>query len=204
MCEAYRRCVETGGDVTGLSIMATDLTLKRLQVLKDTLPALTRVAVLWNPDTPPHIKAIEQLRSLAPSLGIALSLVQARQIKDLSRAVSAARRAHAHAMYVLEDAVFVSHRKTLNDLVNQARLPAIFAQARVVEEGGFMSYGPNFPDLYRRSAGYVDKILKGAKPSDLPIEQPAKFELAVNLKTAQALGITIPESILLRADEVIS
>jgi putative tryptophan/tyrosine transport system substrate-binding protein len=125
-----------GGNVTGLSLMATDLTSKRLQVRKDTVPSLTQVAILWNPDMPPHIEAIEQLRSLAPSLGVDLSLVQARRTADLGLGVSDARRAHAQALYVLEDAVFVIHRKTLNGLVEQARLPAIFAQARVVEEGG--------------------------------------------------------------------
>jgi putative tryptophan/tyrosine transport system substrate-binding protein len=192
-----------GENVTGLSIMATDLIGKRLQVLKETLPRLTRVGVLWNPDTQYSPKVVEELRSVAPSLEIQLSFATARAPEEFGSAFSAFRREHAQALYVLEDSVFFVHRTTLNKLTSQARLPAIFAQARVVEEGGLISYGPNFADLFHRAAGYVDKILKGAKPGDLPIEQPTKFELAVNLKTAGTLGITIPESILLRADEAV-
>ena len=113
------------------------------------------------------------------------------------------RRAHAQAVYVIEDGVFVAHRAAILELAANARLPAIFAQARVVEEGGLISYGPSWVDLYRQSAGYVDKILKGAKPADLPVQQPNRYQLTVNLRTARALGVTIPESVLLRADEVI-
>jgi len=192
-----------GGNVTGLSIMATDLTAKRLQLLKETIPRLTRVAVLWNPDTPPHTKAIQELKAVAPSLAIELTFVSARRPEEFGPAFSAVSRAHAQALYVIEDSFFFLYRTTLLKLAFKAKLPAIFAQRQVVEEGGLMSYGANFSDLFRRSAGYVDKILKGAKPWDLPVEQPTKFELVVNLKTARALGITIPESILLRADEVI-
>ena len=126
-----------------------------------------------------------------------------RTPEEFGPAFSAVSRAHAQALYVIEDAFFFTHRTTLLKLASKARLPAIYGEREFADEGGLMSYGPNFGDLFRRSAGYVDKILKGAKPGDLPIEQPTKFELVVNLKTAKALGITIPESILLRADEVI-
>ena len=192
-----------GGNITGLSIMATDLGGKRLQLLKDLGPRLARVAVLGDPDSTFTPKVSEELKAVAPSLSIELSFVSARTPKEFGPAFSTISRAHVQALYVIEDSVFFTHRATLSKLTSEARVPAIFAQARVVEEGGLMSYGPDFSDLFRRSAGYVDKILKGAKPGDLPIEQPTKYELTVNVKTAKALGITIPESILLRADEVI-
>jgi len=192
-----------GGNITGLSIMATDLGGKRLQLLKDLVPHLARVAVLTNPDSTFTPKVSDELKAVAPSLAIELSFVGVRTPEGFGPAFTIIRRAHAQALYVIEDSFFFTHRTTLSKLTSEARLPAIFAQARVVEEGGLMSYGPDFSDLFRRSAGYVDKILKGAKPGDLPIEQPIKYELTVNLKTAKALGITIPESILQRADEVI-
>ena len=192
-----------GGNVTGLSLMVADLSAKRLQLLKETIPRLTRVAVLWNPATPYHPKVIEELKAVAPSLSIELSFVGARTPEEFGPAFSAVSRAHAQALYVLDDAFFVIHRMTLLKLASKARLPVIYGQRNFPDAGALMSYGPNIEDLFRRSAGYVDKILKGAKPGDLPIEQPTKFELVVNLKTAKALGLTIPESILLRADEVI-
>jgi putative ABC transport system substrate-binding protein len=198
-----RSLAHPGGNVTGLSVMLAELSAKRLQLLKEAIPHLTRVAVLWNPDTPWHPKAIEELKAAAPSLSMDLSFVGARTSEEFAPAFSAMRRARAQALYVSGDAFFFAHRLTLLKLASKARLPAIFTQRQVVEEGGLMSYGPNLGDGFRRSAEYVDKILKGAKPGDLPIEQPTKFELVVNLKAAKALGITIPESILLRADEVI-
>jgi len=192
-----------GGNVTGLSVMLAELSAKRLQLLKEAIPRLTRVAVLWNPAQAWHPKVIDDLKGVAPSLSIELDFVSARTPEEFGPAFSAVNRAHAQALYVVGDAFFFAHRMTLVKLASKYRLPAIFAQRQVVEEGGLMCYGPNLGDLYRRSAEYVDKILKGAKPGDLPIEQPTQFELVVNLKTAKALGITIPESILLRADEVI-
>jgi len=192
-----------GGNITGFSNMASDIVGKRLQLLKDTFPGLARVAVLWNPDTPPHANILQEIKSLAAPQSLEPIIVGARTSQDLALAISAFKRSKAQAFYVLEDAIFFDNRATLNKLAAHARLPAMFAQRRVVEEGGLMSYGPDFLDLFHRSAGYVDKILKGANPGDLPVEQPTKFELVVNLKTAKALGITIPESILLRADEVI-
>ena len=192
-----------GGNVTGLSLMTIELSAKRLQLLKEAVPRATRVAVLWNPDTLWHAKAVQDLKTVAPSLSIELSAVGARTPEELSAAFSAVSRAHAQALYVLDDPQFMAHRMTLVELASKGRLPTIYGLRQFVDEGGLMSYGANLRDLYRRSAGYVDKILKGAKPGDLPIEQPTKFELVVNLKTARALGLTIPESILLQADEVI-
>ena len=192
-----------GGNVTGLSMMTTDLSAKRLQLLKEAIPRLTRVAVLWNPDTPYHPKAIEEIKAVAPSLSIKLSFVGARTSEEFGPAFSAASRARAQALYVIIDPHFFNHRMTLLALASKARLPVIYGEKNFAEAGALMSYGPNFGDMFRQSAGYVDRILKGAKPGDLPIEQPTKFELVVNLKTAKVLGITIPQSILLRADEVI-
>jgi putative ABC transport system substrate-binding protein len=192
-----------GGNITGLSMMTNELTAKRLQLLKDAIPRLTRVAVLGNPDAPYHPKAVEDLKAVAPSLAIELSFVEARTPEEFSRAVSDVSRAHAQALYVIDDALFFTHRTRLLKLVSKARLPAINAPREFADEGGLMSYGTNIGELWRRAAAYVDKILKGAKPGDLPIEQPTKFEFVVNLKTARAIGITIPESVLARADEVI-
>ena len=192
-----------GGNVTGLSMMMTDLSAKQLQLLKETIPRLTRVAVLWNPSTPWHTKVVEDLKAVAPSLSIELSFVGARTPAEFGPAFSAASRAHVQALYVINEAFFFNHRTTLLKLASKARLPAIYGERQFPDEGGLISYGTNFHDMFRRSAGYVGKILKGAKPGDLPVEQPTKFELVVNLKTAKALGITIPQSILVRADEVI-
>jgi ABC-type uncharacterized transport system substrate-binding protein len=192
-----------GGNVTGLSMMTTDLNAKRLQLLKEAIPSVARVAVLWNPDHPFHSKVLEDLKVIAPSLSIELSFVGVRTPEQFGPAFSDVSRAHAQALYVIEDPFFFAHRMTLFKLTSKARLPTIHELRRFSDEGALLSYGPNFSDLMRRSAGYVDKILRGAKPGDLPIEQPTKFELVVNLKTAKALGLTIPQSILLRADEVI-
>ena len=192
-----------GGNVTGLSLMTTDLTAKRLQLLKETIPRLIRVAVLWNPGTPYHLKAVEDLKAVAPSLSLELKFVSAQKPDEFRSALSAVSRASAQALYVLDDPLYFAHRMTLLKLASQTRLPVVYGERGFVDEGGLMSYGTNLGNLTRRSAGYVDKILKGAKPGDLPIEQPTKFDLVVNLKTAKALGLTIPQSILQRADEVI-
>jgi putative ABC transport system substrate-binding protein len=192
-----------GGNITGLSTMVVELSAKRLQLLKEAIPRVARVAVLWNPDTSFHTKVVQDLKAAAPSLSIELNFVAARTPEEFGPAFSAVSRARAQALYVIEDSFFVNRRAMLIKLASKARLPAIYGFRLYVDDGGLMSYGANFADHLRRSAGYVDKILKGAKPGDLPIEQPTKFELVVNLKTARALGLTIPESILLRADEVI-
>ena len=192
-----------GGNVTGLSAMTTDLTARRLQLLKEVMPRLTKVAVLSNPDAPYSPRVIEELKAAAPTLSLELSFEAARMPTQLAPAFSAFTRAHTQAVYVIADAFLSVHRTTLIELSFKARLPVMSSNNDLTEAGGLLFYGPNFRELYRRSARYVDKILKGAKPGDLPIEQPSKFELVVNMKTAKALGIKIPESILLRADEVI-
>ena len=191
------------GNITGLSVLAAELSAKRLEMLKETIPRLTRVAVLWNPDTRWHAKAVEELKAAAPSLAIDLSFVSARTPEDFGPALSAVRRAHAQALYVLSAALFGIHRRTLIELTSKARLPDIYAERHYTDEGGLMSYGANFADTWRRSAGYVDQLLKGAKPGNLPIQQATTFELVVNLKTAHAIGIAIPEAILARADDLI-
>jgi len=188
-----------GGNITGLSLMTSDLSAKRLQLLKEAIPRLTRVAVLWNPDTPYSRKVNDELKAAAPALSIELSFVSAHTPEEFSPAFSAISRAHSQALYVVEGSFFFAHRTMLLKLASEARLPVIYGEKNF----GVLSYGANWDDLMRRSAEYVAKILKGVKPADLPIEQPTKFELVVNLKTAKALGLTIPESILLRADEVI-
>jgi putative ABC transport system substrate-binding protein len=192
-----------GGNVTGLTIMTADLSAKRLQLLKETLPQVTRVAVLWNPEAPYHPKVIEELKAAAPALSIKLSFAGVRTPDQFAPALSTVIRAHVQVLYVVEDAFFSTQANTLVGLASQARLPVIYPSREYASKGALMFYGPNLTDQCRRAAGYVDKILKGAKPSDLPIEQPTQFELVVNLKTAKALGLTIPQSILLRADEVI-
>jgi len=192
-----------GGNITGQSLMLDELIKKRLQLLKELVPRATKVTVLWNPDTPFHVKAVEDLKAAAPSLSIDLKFVGVRMLEEIDPAFSAASRAHAEALYIIGDAFFFANRLTLVKLASKARLPVIYGTREFSNDGGLMSYGPNFGDVFRRSAWYVAKILKGAKPADLPIEQPTKFELVVNLKAAKALGIAIPESILLQADEVI-
>jgi putative ABC transport system substrate-binding protein len=158
---------------------------------------------MWNPEAPLYTSMVEDLKAAALSLSIELSFVEARMPEEIGPAFSAVSRANAQALYILESAVFYTNRMTLATLALKARLPAMYGTRRFPEEGGLMSYGVDYTERLRRSAVYVDKILKGAKPGDLPIEQPTKFELVVNLKTAKALGITIPQSILVRADEVI-
>jgi len=192
-----------GGNLTGHTMLAVELGGKRLQLLKELAPRMTRVAVLWNPDTPFHLNAIEDLKAAAPALSLKLSFVGARTSDEFGPAFSEISGTRAQGLYVMDDSTFTVNRKTLVNLVSKARLPASYSEKILVHEGGLMSYGPNLGDLYRRSARYLHKILNGVKPADLPIEQPTKFELAVNLKTAKALGITIPESILLQADVVV-
>jgi putative tryptophan/tyrosine transport system substrate-binding protein len=194
-----------GGTITGLSSMSPELSAKRLQLLRNALPRLKRVAVVSSPGslTLNGAKMIEDLKAAALSMSLDLKFVNARTTQEFGPAFSAANETHAQAVYLFESALFYSERITLARLALQSRLPAIYGTRAFAEEGGLMSYGVNYPDQLRRAADYVDKILKGAKPGDLPIAQPTSFELVVNLKTAKMLGITIPESIVLRADEVI-
>jgi ABC-type uncharacterized transport system substrate-binding protein len=193
-----------GGNVTGLSYgVDQEIFGKQLALLKEAVPKVRRVAVLWNPDVPILALAIKEVKVAARSLGLQLQLVEARGPDDFDSAFAAMTKERVGALLVVTDPVFSTNRARLIDLAAKNRLPAAYTNRLPVEAGGLMSYGPNFPDLWRRGAGYVDKILKGAKPADLPVEQPAKFELVVNLKTAKALGLTIPPSLLPRADQVI-
>ena len=192
-----------GGNITGNTIMSPELSAKRLQLLKQAVPQATRIAVLWNPDSPYSQKLIEELKAAAPSLSIELKFIGTRTPEEIGPGFLSVSRVHAQALYVIEDPLFDAHRTRVLKLASKARLPVSYWARPWPKEGGLMSYGPTYTDLFRGLAGYVDKILKGAKPGDLPVEQPTKFELVVNLKTAKTLEITIPESILLRADEVI-
>jgi putative ABC transport system substrate-binding protein len=195
-----------GGNITGLSVLAPEMAGKSLELLKQALPGVSRVAVLWDPGAFPESTTKEmrkEVEGAAQALGVQLQFIQARGPGDFDRAFSEMTRARAGALTVLGGSMFVSERGRLVGLAAKNQLPAVYSARESVEAGGLMAYGPSVPDLFRRSATYVDKILKGAKPGDLPIEQPTKFELVINLKTAKALGLTIPPSLLQRADQVI-
>jgi putative ABC transport system substrate-binding protein len=196
--------VRPGGNVTGVSDSAgLEIVAKQLELLKETIPKIRRVAVLSNPANAHHLLAIREVNVAARSLGVQLQLLEARGPNEFDGAFAAMTRERVGALLVLADATFNSHRTRLADLAARSRLPAAYGWREYVEAGGLMSYGPSLPDLFRRAATYVDKILKGAKPGDLPVEQPTKFELVINLKTAKTLGLTIPSSLLQRADQVI-
>jgi putative ABC transport system substrate-binding protein len=190
-----------GGNVTGLATLLPELEAKSLQLLAELVPRLTRVAVLLNPDNPLH--EVKDAEAAAKLVGLQLVAVQARTLEEFPAAFDAIVQARAGAVDIWGDPVFGRHRAVLIDLATKARLPTMFKSRDNVLAGGLIGYGPDFVDLYQRAASYVDKILRGTKPADLPVEQPTKLELAINLKTARALGLTIPQSILLRADQVI-
>jgi len=192
-----------GGNITGLSSVTADLATKRVGLLRELLPGSKRIAVLSNFDNPLSRQTRKDLEAAAPSMGVKLQLLDVRKPEGLELAFAAASQQHADGLIVGNDTVVVAYRKQVVELAAKYRLPAIYSSMELVEAGGLMAYGPNYPDLYRRAATYVDKIFKGANPGDLPVEQPTKFELVINLKTAKALGITIPTPVLLRADEVI-
>jgi putative ABC transport system substrate-binding protein len=192
-----------GGNVTGVTNQSVDLAAKRLQLLKEAIPGTRRVVVIFNPETPPNQVMISGLKQAAPGLGVELKLKSVRQLEELRSAFSGLSRSNADAVFIIDDATMTHMGDEIIRLGFEARLPIIYADRHFARKGVFLSYAVDFRDLFRRAAVYVDKILKGAKPEDLPIEQPTKFELVVNLRTAKALGITIPQSILLRADEVI-
>jgi putative tryptophan/tyrosine transport system substrate-binding protein len=195
-----------GGNITGLSLLTPELVGKRLEQLTQAVPGVSRVVVLWQPSGHGEGTDKDMLKgadAAARALGVRLQVVEARGPADFDRAFSDMTRARAGALTVLPSSMFNSERSRLVDLAAKNRLPAVYPWREFVDAGGLMAYGPNLADLYRRAATYVDKILKGAKPGDLPVEQPTKFELVINLKTAKALGLTIPQSLLQRADEVI-
>jgi putative ABC transport system substrate-binding protein len=195
-----------GGNITGLSFFTPELVGKRLELLKQTVPAVSRVAVLWNPGglgESTEKDVLKRAEVAARAIGVQLQFVEARGPADFDRVFSDMTRARAGALTVLTSAMLFEARKRLVDLVAKSRLPAVYPWREFVDAGGLMAYGPDLADLFRRAATYVDRILKGAKPGDLPVEQPTKFELVINLKTAKALGLTIPPSLLQRADHVI-
>jgi putative ABC transport system substrate-binding protein len=195
-----------GGNVTGLSALFPELVGKCLEQLTQAVPGVSRVAVLWQPGGQSERTDKDMLKGAkgaARALGVRVQFVEARSPADFDRAFSDVTRAHAGALTILPSPMFVTERRRLVDLAARNRLPAVYGLREFVDAGGLMSYGSNTADVYRRAATYVDKILKGAKPADLPVEQPTKFELVINLKAAKALGLTIPPSLLQRADQVI-
>jgi putative ABC transport system substrate-binding protein len=189
-----------GGNVTGLSMQSPDMRVKQLELLKEILPRLTRVAFLRNPAIPLDVRELE---AAARSLGIRAQMVEARAPNEIEGAFRAAREERAGALSVLAGSMFFAHRALIAELAVKSRLPTVYLLREHAEAGGLLTYGIDVRDSFRRAAGYVDRILRGAKPGDLPIEQPTKFELVINLKTAKALGLSIPRSVLLRADQVI-
>jgi len=193
-----------GGNVTGLSFsVGPEISGKQLELLKEIVPKVRRVAILSNPATPIQPRFLREVTLAAQSLAVQLQLLEGRGPNEFDGAFAAMAKERVGALLVVADSLFIFHRTRLADLAARSRLPAAYGVREHVEAGGLMSYGPSLRDLFRRGATYVDKILKGAKPADLPVEQPTQFELVINLKTAKALGLTIPQSLLQRADEVI-
>ena len=190
-----------GGNITGMSWLGPELNAKRLELLKEVFPKVVRVAVLWDPATPKtYVRATEVA---ARSLGINLRVLEVAKSNEFDHAFATLTGDGAGALEVMPSTMFASQMRQLVDLAAKSRLPAIFPDERYAQAGGLLSYGPSFPEMYRRAATYVDKILKGAKPADLPVEQPTKFEFIVNLKAAKQIGLTIPPNVLARADKVI-
>ena len=192
-----------GGNITGNTILGPDLSPKRLQLLKELIPSVARVAFLWNGENASNLASWEELRAAAPAAGVTLISVDVRNVADLDGAFAAMMRERPDAFLMTSDPFLQLHFGKVVDFLAQQRLPGLFQTRENVVAGGFMSYGASLPDLFRRGASYAHRILQGTKPAELPIEDPAKFELVVNLNTAKALGLTIPESFLLRVDEVI-
>jgi putative tryptophan/tyrosine transport system substrate-binding protein len=192
-----------GGNVTGMSLMVPEVAGKRLELLRDILPGLARVAVLWDSANPYTTIGFKETQSASGTVGVEVKSLEVRSPGDFDRAFEAARQQHPDALVTVDDPLTITYLKRIVDFAAGQRLPSIHEAREFAAAGGLISYGANIPDVIRRAAGYVDKILKGAKPADLPVQQPTKFELVINLKTAKALGITIPPLLLARADEVI-
>ena len=191
-----------GGNVTGLSLQQTDVAGKRLELLREVVPTLRRLAIMANVSGPAAVLEMVEMQATARTLGIAVATLEIRRAEDIAPAIEALRD-RADALYVVGDPLVFTNRIRINTLAVAARMPTMYIDKEFVEGGGLMSYGPNFPDLFRRAGDYTDKFLRGAKPADLPVEQPTKFDLVVNLTTAKALGIEVPPTLLARADEVI-
>jgi ABC-type uncharacterized transport system substrate-binding protein len=192
-----------GGNITGLSTLAPEISGKQLELLKEIVPKLSRLAVLGNSTTPVNAQALREIELSAGPFRVKLQYLDIRDPKDIETAFRAASKGRAEALLVLASPLFVLQRTQLTDLALKNRLPAIYDRREFVDDGGLMSYGTNFADMSRRAATYVDKILKGAKPADIPVEQPKKFEFIINLKAAKQIGLTIPPNVLVRADKVI-
>jgi putative ABC transport system substrate-binding protein len=193
-----------GANITGTSSMTAEIVGKQLELIKETLPKIARVAALWNPANP-IFQGIQrkEAETAARALGVQLQIQEARGFEEIDRAFGALARERARALIILNDPVFFAERKRIAELAAKDRIPSVSGTLEYTEAGGLMAYGPSFPEMYRRAATYVDKILKGAKPADLPVERPTKFELVINLKTAKQIGLTIPPNVLARADKVI-
>ena len=191
------------GNITGLTHIGVDLVGKDFELLREAVPGMGRVAVLANPANPAHVLKLGAAQDAARFLGAKLKVLEVRSSNDFAAAFSAIRREQPDALVTFVNPLTLAHRKLIVDFAAKSRLPAVYEVKEFVEAGGLMSYGTSFPDMYRRAATYVDKILKGAKPADLPVEQPTRFELVLNMKTAKALGITFPPTIMVRADQVI-
>jgi putative ABC transport system substrate-binding protein len=192
-----------GGNITGLSEMASELDAKQLEMLKEVVPQATRIGVLWNPTTPSQVPGLQSLKAAGEKLGLALHMASAATAEEFDGAFASVARENVDALFVMPSPLVVMQRAHVAELALKFRLPGIFSVREAVEAGGLMSYSPDRIDLSRRAALYIDKILKGAKPADLPVEQASKYQLVINLKTAKALGIEIPAPVLARADEVI-
>jgi putative ABC transport system substrate-binding protein len=192
-----------GANLTGLGLLNPEVSGKRLELLKESLPSISRVAVLTNPGNPVHAVFWRETHTAAQTLGLQLQPITVRAPEDFDQAFRAAARGRADALLAFDDALTAGHRARLVAVAAKYRLPTMYGFREFPEAGGLLSYGPNLLDQYRRTATYVDRILRGTRPSDLPVEQPTKFELVINLKTAKALGLTIPPSLLGRADEII-
>ena len=195
------RLARPGGNVTGFSAGAPGLYGKRLELLKETLPRLTRVGVLWNPTNPAG--SLKEVRTAGQELGVQVQSLEVRSPDDIDRAFEAATKAQVGALIVAQQSPMTTNQKRIVELAAKRRLPAIYPDTDSIDDGGLMSYGPSSTDLYRSAAVYVDHILKGRPPADLPVQQPVKYELMINLKTAKALGLTIPPVVLMRAERVI-
>jgi putative tryptophan/tyrosine transport system substrate-binding protein len=191
-----------GGNITGLSDFNTGVITKRLELLKEVVPTVSRIAVLLDPANPTNPPQLKEVQAVAPALGVTLLSLEVKGADDIERAFTVMKKERTGALLVVGGAAG-NHGPRIAELASKNRLPTIWTSSDAIETGGLMSYGTNFPDLYRRAAIYVDKILKGAKPSDLPVEQPIKFEFIINLKAAKQIGLTIPPNVLARADKVI-
>src|SRR5438034_5714160 len=192
-----------GGNITGLSTLSPELSGKRLELLKEIVPKLSRVAVIGISTEPGNAQLLKEMELAAGALKVKLQYLDVLSSKDIETAFRAAAKGRADGVVMLGSVVFNTHRVQIVELAVKSQLPATYTRPEYVEDGGLMTYGPNINDLFRRAATYVDKILKGAKPGDLPVEQPTKFEFVVNLKAAEQIGLTIPQSVLYRADKVI-